>query len=160
MRVNVSQVNVLDANGKSKSLGDFKGKVILIVNVASQCGFTKQYAGLQSLQNIYGDRGFAIIAFPCNDFGAQEPGSVDEVKAFCQKTFNTNFEIFEKVHAKGATTEPYSTLNNAEPKGDVAWNFEKFLINKNGEVIGRYKSNIEPESQELKSAIENALIAE
>ena len=159
MSVNVSEVKVRTPNGAEKSLGDYSGQVLLIVNVASRCGFTKQYAGLQTLQDTYGRKGFQVLGFPCNDFGNQEPGSIEEIKAFCSTTYKANFTIFEKVHALGETTEPYTTLNQAEPSGDVEWNFEKFLIGKQGNVLGRFKSGIEPCSEELKSAIETALMA-
>ncbi len=159
MSVNISQVLVQTENGTNKKLSDFQGKVLLIVNVASKCGFTKQYEGLQELQNHYRNKGFLVLAFPCNDFGEQEPGSISEIKAFCSKTFNVNFQIFEKVHAKGSTTEPYTTLNKVEPSGDVEWNFEKFLISKDGTVIKRFKSAIEPNNPELIESIENALKA-
>ena len=159
MSVNISKVLVKKSSGANQALGDFQGKVLLIVNVASRCGFTKQYEGLQKLQNLYGDKGFSVLAFPCNDFGGQEPGSIEEIKNFCSTTYKVNFEIFEKVHAKGATTEPYSTLNKTDPSGDVQWNFEKFLIGKDGQVLKRFKSAIEPNSPELKQAIESALFS-
>ena len=155
--VNVSTVSVRDAKGVSRSLGEWSGKVLLIVNVASRCGFTRQYAGLQTLQDTYGPKGFAVLGFPCNDFGAQEPGSLPEIQQFCSTTYGASFELFDKVHASGAKTEPYSTLTQVEPAGDVAWNFEKFLIAKDGNVIARFKSNVEPDAAELTSAIEAAL---
>ncbi len=157
MAISVSNVTVTTPDGSSKSLGDYSGKVLLIVNVASRCGFTKQYAGLQVLNAAYADKGLAVLGFPCNDFGAQEPGSLEEIKSFCSTTYGADFELFEKVHAMGSTTEPYSTLNQMEPAGDVAWNFEKFLVGKDGTVIARYKSGVDPE--ELKAPIEAALAA-
>ncbi len=157
MSVNVNQVIVQTATGGKQPLGDYQGQVLLIVNLASRCGFTKQYAGLQSLQRTYEKEGFQVLGFPCNDFGGQEPGSMEEIKSFCSSTYNVTFTLFEKVHAKGSTTEPYTTLNKTEPSGDVEWNFEKFLINKSGDVIARFKSAIEPESKEIKNAIEEAL---
>ncbi len=157
MSVNISKVVVRTATGLEKKLSDYQGQVLLIVNVASRCGFTKQYAGLQELQDTYGSKGFQVIGFPCNDFGGQEPGTLDEIQNFCSSTFNVNFTLFDKVHATGNTTEPYSTLNQSEPIGDVAWNFEKFLISKKGDVLARFKSAIEPNSIELKTAIEAAL---
>tara|TARA_B100000700_G_C14427339_1_gene570972 strand:- start:41 stop:520 length:480 start_codon:yes stop_codon:yes gene_type:complete len=157
MSVNVSKVLVRTDSGKHKSLGDYQGQVILIVNVASRCGFTKQYSGLQELQNTYGERGFQVIGFPCNDFGAQEPGNLEEIKDFCSTTYQATFTLFDKVHAKGSTTEPYTTLNKSDPAGDVEWNFEKFLVDKNGVVIERFKSAIEPSNPELIRSIENAL---
>jgi glutathione peroxidase len=157
MTINISNVSVLTADGSQKSLGDYAGRVLLIVNVASRCGFTKQYAGLQALNEAYSAKGLAVLGFPCNDFGGQEPGSLDEIKSFCSSTYGADFELFEKVHAKGSTTEPYTTLNQMEPAGDVEWNFEKFLVSKNGEVIARFKSGVTPD--DLKSAIEAALTA-
>ncbi len=157
MSVNVTEVLVQKANGEKLRLGDLHGQVLLIVNVASRCGFTKQYAGLQELQNTYGPKGFQVLGFPCNDFGGQEPGTLDEIKAFCASNYEATFTLFEKVHAKGTTTEPYTTLNQAEPSGDVDWNFEKFLIDKEGNVLKRLKSAIEPNSRDLTDAIEKAL---
>ena len=157
MTISISNVSVLSADGSEKSLGDYAGRVLLIVNVASRCGFTRQYSGLQQLQDRFGDQGLSVLGFPCNDFGGQEPGSLDEIKSFCSSTYGADFELFEKVHAKGSTTEPYTTLNQMEPAGDVEWNFEKFLVSKNGEVIARFKSGVTPD--DLKSAIEAALTA-
>jgi glutathione peroxidase len=133
--------------------------VLLIVNVASRCGFTRQYAGLQALQDSYGPRGFAVLGFPCNDFGAQEPGSLEEIQQFCSTTYGASFQLFDKVHATGAKTEPYTTLTQTEPAGDVAWNFEKFLIGKDGTVLARFKSGVAPDASELTAAIEAALAA-
>ena len=159
MAISVSAVSVTTPDGSSKSLGDYAGKVLLIVNVASRCGFTKQYAGLEALNQSYGGQGLKVLGFPCNDFGAQEPGTLDEIKSFCSTTYGASFELFDKVHATGSTTEPYTTLNKTEPAGDVAWNFEKFLVGKDGTVLARFKSGVEPESAELKTAIEAALAA-
>jgi glutathione peroxidase len=155
--VNVSDVLVRSASGESRPLGDWAGQVLLIVNVASRCGFTRQYAGLQKLQDTYGPKGLTVLGFPCNDFGAQEPGSLEEIKAFCSTTYGASFTLFDKVHATGATTEPYTTLNQVEPAGPVAWNFEKFLVGRDGTVLARYGSRVEPDSAELTSAIESAL---
>ena len=157
MSVSVSNVVVKSATGTDKALSDYAGKVLLIVNVASRCGFTKQYAGLQALNEVYAAKGLAVLGFPCNDFGAQEPGTLDEIKSFCSTTYGADFELFDKVHAKGSTTEPYTTLNQMDPAGDVEWNFEKFLVGKDGTVIARFKSGVTPE--ELTSAIEAALAA-
>ena len=157
MQVNITETSVKSSDGKIRRLGEYSGKVLLIVNVASQCGNTPQYSGLQELQNKYHEKGFAVLGFPCNDFGSQEPGSVEEVKEFCSSTYGANFEIFNKVHAKGETTEPYTTLNKAEPAGDVAWNFEKFLIDKEGNVMARFQPSVQPNDEELIAAIEVAL---
>ena len=157
MTINVSDVQVRTPDGSQKCLGDYAGNVVLIVNVASRCGFTKQYAGLQALQDSYGSKGLSVLGFPCNDFGGQEPGTLDEIKSFCSTTYGASFELFDKVHAMGGTTEPYTTWNQMEPAGDVAWNFEKFLVGKNGDVIGRFKSGVDPDDADLKEAIEAAL---
>ncbi|NCV93147.1 MAG: glutathione peroxidase [Synechococcaceae bacterium WB7_3xG_012] len=154
MAISVNDVVVTNGSGEQQRLGDLNGQVLLAVNVASRCGFTRQYAGLQALQESYGSQGFSVIAFPCNDFGAQEPGSLDEIKQFCSTTYGVTFPVYAKVAIVEA---PFSTLTQAEPAGAVAWNFEKFLIGKDGTVLKRFKSNVEPDSAELKGAIEAAL---
>jgi glutathione peroxidase len=156
MAINVSDVVVHTAAGAAQKLGELDGQVRLIVNVASRCGFTRQYAGLQGLQAAYGSQGFSVLAFPCNDFGAQEPGSVEEIQQFCSSTYGVDFPIYAKVAISAA---PFDTLVQTEPAGPVAWNFEKFLVGKDGTVIARYKSGVEPDSAELKGAIEAALAA-
>ncbi|MFM2123499.1 MAG: hypothetical protein RLZZ589_1936 [Cyanobacteriota bacterium] len=156
MAVSVNNVVVSTATGSEQNLGSLQGQVLLIVNVASRCGFTRQYAGLQALQAAYGPQGFSVLAFPCNDFGAQEPGSVEEIQQFCSTTYGVNFPIYAKVAIGSA---PFDTLTQSEPAGPVAWNFEKFLIGKDGTVVGRFKSAVEPDSAELKAAIEAALAA-
>jgi glutathione peroxidase len=156
MSVSVSDVVVRTATGSDQRLGDLDGQVRLIVNVASRCGFTRQYAGLQALQEAYGAQGFSVMAFPCNDFGAQEPGTVEEIQQFCSTTYGVNFPVYGKV---AITAAPFDTLVQTAPSGPVAWNFEKFLVGKDGTVIARYKSGVEPESAELKGAIEAALAA-
>ena len=157
MSVNVNAVIVKASNGENKRLGEYKGQVLLIVNVASKCGFKKQYSGLQELQDTYGSQGFQVLGFPCNDFGGQEPGTLNEIKDFCLLQYGANFELFNKVHAKGSTTEPYTTLNKTEPVGDVSWNFEKFLVGRDGNVIARFQPGIHPADEELVAAIEVAL---
>ncbi len=157
MTISISNVSVLSADSSEKSLGDYAGRVLLIVNVASRCGFTRQYSGLQQLQDRFGDQGLSVLGFPCNDFGGQEPGSLPEIQSFCSTTYGASFELFEKVHAMGSTTEPFTTLNRMEPAGDVGWNFEKFLVGKDGTVIERFKSGVEPE--QLSEAIQAALDA-
>ena len=156
MAINVSDVVVHTAAGAEQKLGELDGQVRLIVNVASRCGFTRQYAGLQALQDTYAAQGFSVLAFPCNDFGAQEPGSVEEIQQFCSTTYGVTFPIYGKV---AISASPFDTLVQSEPAGPVAWNFEKFLVGKDGTVIARFKSGVEPESAELKSAIEAALAA-
>ncbi len=157
MSVNISTVEVFTFENQKITFDKFKGDILLIVNVASKCGFTKQYKGLQSLQNTYESKGFRVLGFPCNDFGNQEPGELSEIKEFCSLSYGANFQLFQKVHAKGNTTEPFTTLNKVSPAGDVEWNFEKFLINREGEAVARFKSSIEPESAEIKKAIEDLL---
>ena len=157
MLVDVQNTIVKSANGESKKLGVYSENVILIVNVASYCGNTAQYEGLQKLHDKYSKKGLKILAFPCNDFGNQEPDSLTEIKTFCSTKFGVKFEIMEKVHAKGNTTEPFTTLNKVEPKGDVEWNFEKFLIGKDSNVIARFKPSIKPFDENLIAAIEVAL---
>tara|TARA_Y100000766_G_scaffold44004_1_gene34094 strand:+ start:260 stop:739 length:480 start_codon:yes stop_codon:yes gene_type:complete len=157
MLIDVKNTTVTSANGESKKLGAYSESVILIVNVASYCGNTAQYEDLQKLHNKYSKKGLRILAFPCNDFGNQEPDSLTEIKEFCSSKFGVEFEIMEKVHAKGNTTEPYTTLNKVEPKGDVEWNFEKFLIGKDSNVIARFKPNVQPFDDNLIAAIEVAL---
>ena len=154
MSVNISKVAVFSSENHKITFDHYKGNVLLIVNVASKCGFTKQYKALQNLQDKYASKGFKVLGFPCNDFGNQEPGELEEIKKFCSTTYGVNFQIFHKVHAKGNTTEPFTTLNQVSPAGDVEWNFEKFLINSNGDAVARFKSSIEPESSEITKAIE------
>jgi len=157
MTINVKETQIVTSDKKNLKLGDFSGNVLLVVNVASYCGFTAQYKDLQKLHELYGDKGFKVLAFPCNDFGNQEPDPLDQIKNFCSTKFNVKFEIFDKVHAKGETTEPYTTLNKMEPEGDVEWNFEKFLIGKDSDVIARFKSGVNPLDENLIAAIEVAL---
>ena len=157
MLVNVENTIVISGDGKSIKLGEYSENVILLVNVASYCGNTAQYEDLQKLHNKYSKNGLRILAFPCNDFGNQEPDSLSEIKSFCSTKFGVEFQIMEKVHAKGNTTEPYTTLNKVEPEGDVEWNFEKFLIGKDSNVIARFKPSIQPFDDDLIAAIEVAL---
>ena len=157
MLIDVKNTIVTSANGESKKLGAYSESVILIVNVASYCGNTAQYEDLQKLHNKYSKKGLRILAFPCNDFGNQEPDTLTEIKNFCSTKYGVEFEIMGKVHAKGKTTEPYTTLNKVEPKGDVEWNFEKFLIGKDSNVIARFKPNVQPFDDNLIAAIEVAL---
>tara|TARA_Y100001968_G_scaffold233662_1_gene216657 strand:+ start:245 stop:721 length:477 start_codon:yes stop_codon:yes gene_type:complete len=157
MSVNISKVQVFSSENEKLTFDQFKGDVLLIVNVASKCGFTKQYKGLQNLQDKYESQGFRVLGFPCNDFGNQEPGELEEIKKFCSMSFGANFQLFQKVHAKGKTTEPFTSLNQVNPAGEVEWNFEKFLINREGEAVARFRSSVEPESKEIKHAIEELL---
>jgi glutathione peroxidase len=156
---NISDLTVKTMDGEDKSLSGYKDKVLLIVNVASRCGYTTQYEGLEEIYRRYKDQGFEILAFPCNDFGNQEPGTNDEIRTFCESKYNVTFELFDKVKVLGDDkSELYERLiNNSEPEGDIDWNFEKFLIDKNGNIVTRYKSKVKPESDELTSAIETEL---
>ena len=157
MSVNISKVEVFSFDNQKITFDNYKGNVLLIVNVASKCGFTKQYKALQNLQDKYESKGFRVLGFPCNDFGNQEPGDLEEIKNFCSVSYGATFQLFQKVHARGNTTEPYTSLNKVRPSGDVDWNFEKFLINREGDAIARFKSSVEPDSDEIKTAIENLL---
>ena len=160
MNKNIGQITVKDIDGKSVNLADYKGKVLLIVNVASYCGYTKQYAGLEEIYNEYKSKGFEILAFPCNQFGQQEPGTNEEIRNFCSSKFDVSFRLFDKVDVNGKDKSPlYSVLtdNEVTGKADVKWNFEKFLIDKEGNVVSRFLSKIEPKSEEVISAIENEL---
>jgi glutathione peroxidase len=148
--------------GEPANLADYKGKALLIVNVASQCGLTPQYSGLQQLHQTYGDRGFEVLGFPCNQFGAQEPGTSDEIKTFCETNYGVNFPLFAKIDVNGDDRHPlYEQLTakeDAEGKaGDVAWNFEKFLISPDGEIVERFRPLVTPEDPGLVSAIEAQL---
>ena len=154
MAPSVNGVTVTSADGSSRDLASDNGSVLLIVNVASRCGFTRQYAGLQQLQERYGSQGLKVIGFPCNDFGGQEPGSLEEIQTFCSTTYGVTFELMDKV---GASSAPFDTLTQTEPAGAIAWNFEKFLVGKDGTVVNRFKSGVEPDSHELVTAVEAAL---
>ncbi|MCU0344679.1 MAG: glutathione peroxidase [Ignavibacterium sp.] len=160
MSNNIKQITVKDIDGKSVNLADYKDKVLLIVNVASYCGYTKQYAGLEKIYKDYKDKGFEILAFPCNQFGEQEPGTNEEIKNFCSSKFDVSFKLFDKVDVNGKNQSPlYSILTNNEVTGksEIKWNFEKFLIDKEGNVVARYPSKVEPTSEELISAIDREL---
>ena len=157
---NIQDVTVKDMNGKEVKLSDYKGKVLLIVNVASKCGYTKQYAGLEAIYEKYKAQGFEILAFPCNDFGGQEPGTNEEIQEFCSSTYSVKFKLFDKIKVLGDEKSPlYSLLtdNKNVEKGDIKWNFEKFLVDKEGNVVSRFRSKITPESEELTKAIEKEL---
>lgn len=157
---NISTIKVKDMDGKEVLLSSFKGKVLLIVNVASQCGNTPQYKGLQELYENYKDKGLLVLGFPCNDFGGQEPGTNEEIKEFCSTNYGVNFKLFDKVKILGKDKNKlYSVLTDNDVTGtkDVKWNFEKFLIAKNGDIVSRYASKLKPMDAELVSAIEAEL---
>jgi glutathione peroxidase len=148
-------------DGEPTSLSSYKGKVILLVNVASRCGFTPQYSALESLYEKYKDQGFVILGFPANNFGAQEPGTNAEIKSFCTLKYNVTFPMFAKVSVKGADTTPlYQYLTqqaNPNVAGDIKWNFTKFLVDRNGRVVARFESPVKPDSPEVVEAIEKLL---
>jgi glutathione peroxidase len=149
-------------DGKEVDLSQYKGKVVMIVNVASKCGYTKQYTGLEAAYEKYKDRGFVIIGVPANEFGHQEPGTDEEIVKFCTSNFNVTFPMLSKVVVKGEGITPlYEQLTTKEkdPKlnGVIRWNFEKFLVGRNGEVVNRFYSKTAPESAELTGAIETEL---
>ncbi len=156
----ISTIPFNDAEGIETSLAAYKGKVVLIVNVASKCGFTKQYTGLQKLYDDHKDNGLVILGFPCNDFGGQEPGSIDEIQEFCSTKFNVTFPIMDKVHVKGNDQHPlFKAIVGKEGAlpGDIKWNFNKILIDKTGKPIARFGSTTKPDSDELTKAISEAL---
>ena len=146
-------------NGEPCSLSEYRGKVVLIVNTASQCGFTPQYKGLESLYEKYNEKGLVVLGFPCDQFGHQEPGSSDEIGAFCEKNYGVTFPVFEKIDVNGDTAAPlYQDLKSAAPgvlgTKKIKWNFTKFLLNRRGEVIARYAPTTKPEN------LESAILAE
>ncbi|MBC7979143.1 MAG: glutathione peroxidase [Armatimonadetes bacterium] len=148
------------ADGEKASLGDYKGKVVLLVNVASKCGFTTQYEGLEKLYRARKGDGLVILAFPCNDFGNQEPGSIEEIEKFCKTNYDVTFPIMGKLSVKGKTQHKlYEALTGPEGAfpGDVKWNFGKILIGKDGKPLARFESATTPDSPELTQAITDAL---
>ena len=153
-----------DIDGRDRSLAEFKGQVLLVVNVASKCGFTKQYAGLEKLYQAYKDRGFVVLGFPANNFMGQEPGTEAEIKSFCSLNYGVTFPMFSKISVKGKTIHPlYAYLTDEElhpgSGGAVGWNFNKFLVGPDGKVLAHYGSRTAPEDPELAAAIEAALQA-
>jgi glutathione peroxidase len=149
-------------DGKTRALADFKGKAVLVVNVASRCGLTPQYAGLQALQETYGARGFDVLGFPCNQFMGQEPGSEAQIAEFCTQNYGVTFPMFAKLEVNGAGRAPlfaWLTQEKTAPDGpgDVAWNFAKFLVGKDGKLIARFNPRVAPDAPELVAAIEKAL---
>jgi glutathione peroxidase len=150
--------------GKDSSLAPYKGKALLLVNVASRCGLTPQYTGLQKLQDTYGDKGFSVLGFPCNQFLEQEPGSADEIAQFCSVNYGVTFPLFEKIEVNGPGRHPLYDELTAQPDaegaaGDVQWNFEKFLVSPQGEIVARFRPGVEPEDPGLVGAVEGALPA-
>nr|WP_275939045.1 glutathione peroxidase [Polyangium spumosum] len=157
-KMSLHEFTVKTILGEERSLGDFRGKVVLVVNVASECGYTPQYAGLERLHERFEGKGFAVLGFPSNDYGAQEPGTDQEIATFCTSKYGVKFPMFSKIPVKGSGKHPlYAFLTQAAPAGEVKWNFEKFLVGKDGTVIGRFPSSVEPEDTKLVQAIEEAL---
>lgn len=154
-------LQVKDIDGKPMKLSAYKGKVLLIVNTASQCGYTYQYEGLQKIYKKYKSKGFAVLAFPSNDFGRQEPGSSKEIKAFCSGKFKVTFPLFQKIPVLGPQKHPlYKYLTNSKAHkfgGEISWNFNKFLINRKGQIIHRFQSGDEPDGTKITKAIQKAL---
>ena len=155
----IYDVPVKTLSGEPASLTDYKGQTVLIVNVASKCGLTPQYEGLEQLQKTYADRGFTVLGFPCNQFGNQEPGAPEEIETFCSTTYGVTFPIFEKIDVNGESRHPlYATLTETADAsghaGDIRWNFEKFLVSSEGEVIARFSPLVKPGDEPIVSAIE------
>jgi len=160
MTKNIYEFTCEDSSGQKIELSSYQGKVLLIVNTASQCGFTPQYEGLEKLQQTFADENFSVLAFPCNQFGGQEPGTNEEITEFCKLNYNNNFPIFSKVDVKGDDAHPLFSFLTREKKGllgteNIKWNFTKFLVNKEGEPVSRYAPSTTPEK--IQSDIENLL---
>ena len=161
--MNIYEIPVNTLSGEPSSLGAYEGKTILIVNVASKCGLTPQYEGLEALQRKYSARGFSVVGFPCNQFAGQEPGTAEEIQTFCSTTYGVTFPLFEKIDVNGDRRSPiYAELERVADvegySGDVRWNFEKFLVDREGEVA-RFAPQVTPEDPRLLAAIEAALIS-
>ena len=155
---------VKDIDGKDYDLAQLKGKVVMIVNVASKCGLTKQYAGLQKLYDTYKDRGFVIVGFPANNFGGQEPGSEEEIKTFCSTKYHVTFPMMSKISVKGDDQHAlYDLLTHKTPqefRGEIGWNFTKFVVDRNGQVFARFASKTTPQDEQVIAALEKALGAQ
>lgn len=158
---NIYQYELNSIDGEKISLNEFSGDVLLLVNTASECGFTKQYEGLQNIYEKYSDQGFKVLGFPANNFGGQEPGSDEEIAAFCQLNFGVSFPLFSRISVKGDDQHPlFSLLTNLENPdftGEISWNFEKFLVDRNGNLVRRFKSSVDPEDDSVVSAIQELL---
>ena len=160
MTKNIYEFTCEDSSGQKIELSSYQCKVLLIVNTASQCGFTPQYEGLEKLQQTFADENFSVLAFPCNQFGGQEPGTNEEITEFCKLNYNNNFPIFSKVDVKGNDAYPLFSFLTKEKKGlmgteNIKWNFTKFLVNKEGEPVSRYAPSTTPDK--IQSDIENLL---
>jgi glutathione peroxidase len=160
--VSVHDIKAETIDGELVSLGDYAGTALLIVNVASKCGLTPQYTGLEAMHEELAPRGFSVLGFPCNQFKGQEPGTSEEIAEFCSATYGVTFPLFAKIEVKGEGQHPlYAELTrfalDDEHGPDVLWNFEKFLVSPSGDVVGRYRPGITPEDPELRTAIEAVL---
>ncbi len=156
------QIPLKDIHGKDVSLEEYKGKVLLIVNVASKCGLTPQYKALEQIHEKYKDRGFSVLGFPCNDFAAQEPGTPEQIQTFCSATYHVTFPLFAKLHVKGPEQHPlYAALTGKDSPfpGEIKWNFGKFLIGRDGRILQRFEPKTTPDAPEVGRAIEAALAA-
>ena len=155
-------ISVDDIKGKPVKLSKYKGKVLLIVNTASECGFTPQYKGLEKLYEKFHGKGLEVLGFPCNQFLEQEPGTAEEIREFCSTTYSVDFPLFEKIEVNGDARHPlYAELTESADAdgtaGDVQWNFEKFLVGPDGSVLGRFRTGVEPEADEIVTLIETNL---
>jgi glutathione peroxidase len=158
----IHEVELPRLNGRPESLSEYSGKVVLAVNVASRCGFTPQYAGLQALHDRYAGRGFTVLGFPSNQFGHQEPGTAEQIQEFCSLNYGVTFPLFGKLDVKGEEQHPlYSILSESADDsgkaGNVRWNFEKFLVGRDGRVVRRFRSKVEPEDPKIVEAVESLL---
>lgn len=156
----IYDIPVKDIDGKDTSLAAYKGKVLLVVNVASRCGFTPQYKALESIYEKYKDQGLVVLGFPCNQFGAQEPGTDQEIKQFCTSKYSVTFPMFDKLEVNGSGRHPlYVALAGSDSPfpGNIRWNFTKFLIGRDGKIVNRFDSRVTPDSPQVVSAIESAL---
>ncbi|MFI5609642.1 glutathione peroxidase [Amycolatopsis sp. NPDC051903] len=162
--MSIRDIPLKTLTGEDTTLGALGGKALLLVNVASKCGLTPQYTGLERLQERFGDKGFSVVGFPCNQFAGQEPGTAEEIRTFCSTTYGVTFPLMEKIDVNGEDRHPLYTSLTANTDadgeaGDVQWNFEKFLINADGEVAGRFRPRTEPEDDAVVTAIEAVLPA-
>jgi glutathione peroxidase len=160
LKDNINDITVMDMDNNSVQLSDYNGKVLLLVNVASECGNTPQYKGLEEIYRKYNALGFEILAFPCNDFGGQEPGTNDEIKAFCSLNYDVTFKLFDKIKVLGEDKSPlYERLtnNSITDKSDINWNFEKFIISKDGKILARFLSKTKPTDAAITELIEEEL---
>jgi glutathione peroxidase len=160
--MSIYDAEIKTLEGEATSLSDYQGKTVLVVNVASKCGLTPQYEGLQKLHERFADQGFEVLGFPCNQFAGQEPGSAEEIREFCDTNYHVSFPLFEKIDVNGQNSHPIyreltQTPDATGEAGDVKWNFEKFLIGPEGSVIGRFRPQVTPDDPALVEAIESQL---